>query len=160
MKFRYIYYIFVSICLSCSCLAQDFLKGQGEFKIEIDYARFYGDSEQTYLEIYYGIRENILSYREDSGNWTGTVDMELKVVGDSSVVARKNWRIPHTLENLKRLESPQTMVGFQSLGLPAGRYRGRHTRSSGPGRRLTWARGSPPIALWRLRRRRSAPPPR
>ena len=98
------------------------VKGRGIFQFGIDVARFYGDSTQNYVEVYYGVRENILTYRADSGRFIGGANMRLEVRRDTAIVARKEWTVPHSMADTGRLGMGQQMVGLVAVALPAGVY--------------------------------------
>ncbi len=102
--------------------ADDLIRGRGSYQLEIDVARFYGDSVQTYIELYYGIRENIMTYRPDSGHFSSSTYLKWTIRTDSSKVAEKDWVVPHTIDDTSAISRSQTLVGIQSVGLPPGRY--------------------------------------
>jgi len=104
------------------CLPAQTLKGRGPFQFGIDVGRFYGDSTQNYVEVYYGVRENILTYRADSGRFIGGANMKLQVRRDSVIVSTKEWAVPHSITDTGRLAAGQQMVGLEAVALPAGDY--------------------------------------
>ena len=98
------------------------VKGKGLFQLDVDAARFYGDSTKTYVEIYYDILENILTYKADSGRFLGAVNMKLELRNDTSVVSKKEWTVPHMIADTSRLIAGQKLVGIEGLALPRGNY--------------------------------------
>ncbi len=95
---------------------------KGSLEISMDVARFYGDTSQVYVEIYYGIRENSITYAIDSGRYTGAVNMEMLVRSDTVVVAKKEWTVPHILTDTAKMKAGQQLMGIESVGLPPGNY--------------------------------------
>src|ERR1044071_1572358 len=85
--------------LSNSLLCQDLIKGWGTFQLECDVARFYGDTNHVFLELYYGIRENALSYKRQSGQLVGAADVRYILRNDTGVVATKKWTVPHSVDD-------------------------------------------------------------
>jgi GWxTD domain-containing protein len=98
------------------------LNGRGEFKVDMDIACFFGDTVQSYVEMYYGFRENMLTYRHDSTAFTGAGLFLWEVKNDSIIVTRKRWSVPHTIDAAERLQKSQTLLGIESIGLPPGTY--------------------------------------
>ncbi|MBI3765705.1 MAG: GWxTD domain-containing protein [Ignavibacteriales bacterium] len=101
---------------------QEIVNGKGPFQLEVDVARFYGDSAMSYIEMYYGIRENMLSYKHDSSRYVGAANMKWIIRNDSAVVAHKEWTVPHIVDDSLRFATTQTMMGLESVGLPVGEY--------------------------------------
>jgi GWxTD domain-containing protein len=102
--------------------AQGIIPGRGSFQLDVDVARFYGDSTQTYVEFYYDILENILAYKPDSGRFLGAVKMKLEIRKDSVSVEKKEWTVPHSIADTSRLIAGQKLVGIEAFGLPSGNY--------------------------------------
>ncbi len=98
------------------------VKGKGVFQIDVDVATFSGNETQNYIEIYYGVRESILSYKVDSSRFVGAANLKIEVRNDTAVVAKKEWTVPHIIEDTSRLGKGQTMMGLETFGLPVGRY--------------------------------------
>ncbi|MBI3363475.1 MAG: GWxTD domain-containing protein [Ignavibacteriae bacterium] len=118
-RFALCFFILLWIPLT---LPAQILKGKGVFQFGVDLARFYGDSTQNYIEMYYGIRENILTYKPDSAGLTGAANMKLEVRRETVVVAKKEWTVPHVVTDTSRLAMGQQMVGIEAVALPAGDY--------------------------------------
>jgi GWxTD domain-containing protein len=114
-------FLSLMICLP-TCDAQTAVGGKGSFEIAMDVSRFYGDSSQSYVEIYYGIREKSLSYTLDSGRFTGAANVTMEIRNDSTVVAKKEWTVPHILADTGKLNNGQQLMGIESVGLPPGKY--------------------------------------
>jgi GWxTD domain-containing protein len=115
--------ILALFALAATCAAQRTLPGRGQFRLEMDFARFSAEESQTYLEVYYGIPEPSLAFREDSGRYRGGVHMMLEVRSDTASVARKEWLVPHVLGDTAQLERGQSLMGIVSVALPRGEYR-------------------------------------
>ncbi|MBI4809904.1 MAG: hypothetical protein HY800_00325 [Ignavibacteriales bacterium] len=108
--------------ISTSVFAQDVIKGKNDFKVDLDIARFYGDSTESFIELYYGFSEGSLTYQEDSGQYKGEIFFKLEIRDSTRMVANKEWIVPHIITQPEKLSAPQTLVGLQSLGLPFGEY--------------------------------------
>src|SRR5207249_10136959 len=70
----------------------------------------------------YGIRENMMTYRNDSGKFSSSAHLKWVIRNDSTVVSQKEWTVPHSLEDTSGMTRSQTLVGIESIGLPAGTY--------------------------------------
>ncbi|MBI5475417.1 MAG: GWxTD domain-containing protein [Ignavibacteriales bacterium] len=102
--------------------AQESSYQSGEpFKVTVDYARFYGDSLQTYIELYYGFSESMLKYIPDSGGLKGQLNFKLDVKKGANTAYSKEWIVPHLIPTGTEITS-QSLVGLQSFGLPEGEY--------------------------------------
>jgi GWxTD domain-containing protein len=120
---RFIGMLVIFLCVIVSCVdAQTIMKPTGQFHIEVDVARFYGDSSQLYVEVYYDIHENNLTYKPDGDRYLGAANLQMVVRKDTHVVTKKEWTVPHLLQDTARLASGQRMVGLESIGLPEGDY--------------------------------------
>ncbi len=114
--------LFTLLAFSTCASSQETIKGKGAFQVDVDVARFYGDSAQTYVEFYYDILENILAYRPDSGRFAGAAGIRLQIFRDSVSVAKKEWTVPHAIADTSRLIAGQKLVGLQAFALPPGNY--------------------------------------
>jgi len=95
---------------------------RGPYQVDADYGRFYGDSDRVYVEIYYGLRENMLSYHTDGDKLSAAAHMEAIVKSDTGTVAHKEWLVPYTVDDTSKLSTSQTLMGIQSMGLVPGNY--------------------------------------
>lgn len=102
--------------------SQTTLSGKGRFQLDFDAARFFGDEERNFVELYYGIAEPSLSYTYDAGRFSGTVHMRYEVWRDTVLITKKAWLIPHTLNDTMQLARNQVMTGRESVALPPGDY--------------------------------------
>lgn len=114
--------ILFTLLSAVSLRSQVAVEGKGFFQIDVDICKFYGDERQVYIEIYYGIHENALSYVRDSSGLHGAVTMKLMVRSDTAVAAQKEWLVPHTIADSGVLERSQVMTGLESVGLTEGEY--------------------------------------
>lgn len=102
--------------------AQDTVASRTKFELQVDACRFVGNDTLNYVELYYGIRENSLSYIREEGNLRGGILMRYEVRRDSAIIDRKEWVIPHVLDDTLRLAKNQVMTGMKTFGLPSGDY--------------------------------------
>jgi GWxTD domain-containing protein len=119
-----LYYLVISLCFLAwiPVRTQEVISGKGAFQLNVDVARFYGDSTKTYVEFYYDLLENILTYKLDSGRYLGRVNMKLEVRRDSVGVALKEWTVPHAVVDTSRLIKGQKLVGLEALAFVPGTY--------------------------------------
>jgi secondary thiamine-phosphate synthase enzyme len=102
--------------------AQTVLQWRGDF-IDVDYARYFGDEKQVYLEVYYGIHENSITYHSTPTGFSGSVKMRLVVRSESTASAADDeWLVPHEIPDSSRMTSTQILTGLKSVGLPQGSY--------------------------------------
>ncbi len=113
-----------TLIVTFSLPAQTLLRGKGNFFLDVDYSRFFGDERQVYVEVYYGIHENSLSYVPGGNGYTGGVKMHLVVTStlNAGSVADKEWLVPHEIADSAKMLSPQILTGFESVALPEGTY--------------------------------------
>ncbi len=107
---------------ACGLSAQAVVPGKGSFQVDYDYASFAGDSVQVWFELYYGVHENMVSYRATAAGLSGSVDFRWVIRKDSQTVASREWTVPHTVADTPALAKGQTLVGLQSVALPPGLY--------------------------------------
>ncbi len=100
----------------------DLYQGSGQFQVDVDYGRFYGDSSRVFVEFYYGIHRNMLTFRRDSVGFHAGANITWLVKKDTAVVSRRAWTVPCALEDSTSLAVPQTLVGLESAGVPPGEY--------------------------------------
>ena len=114
--------LLVSLVCVCFTSAGEKVASHVPFQIQFDLARFYGDEHQVYVEMYYGIPENILTYNVDSGRISGAMNMKYVIRNDSSIVSTKEWLVPHSIDDSMRLHRSQVMTGLETIGLSPGNY--------------------------------------
>lgn len=97
--------------------------GKGAFQLDIDMSKYLGSDSLVYLELYYGIREHILTYKPDSTGYFGGVTMRMTVLQDSVVLINKHWSVPHSITDTNALSTGKSLVGMESTYLKPGSYR-------------------------------------
>ncbi len=107
---------------SLSSISQELLTGKGNFNLDFDVARFYGDTQHVFVELYYSMAEHALTYKLESGRYTGTLNMKYIVRTDSGIVASKQWLVPHMLDDSLQLGKNRVLTGLESVALPPGTY--------------------------------------
>jgi GWxTD domain-containing protein len=115
--------LFLAIGGISAVRSQEIVPGRGTFQVDYDYASFAGDSVQAYFELYYGIHENMVSYRHAAGGLSGSVDFRWVIRNDSVQLASREWTVPHSVNDTSDLLHGQSLVGLQSVGLPPGHYK-------------------------------------
>ena len=89
----------------------------------VDFARFRGDSSNTYVELYYSFSQRSLTYREDSTGFHAGVDLTLLVRRGDSVVYADRWLVPHLRKSFEESADEMNLVAISALQLPEGQYR-------------------------------------
>lgn len=122
MKNKYLL-ILIVLLLLCNCLfGQDIINPKNDLRIDVDFARFYSDSSQVFLEMYYSFSEGMLTYQLDSGLYGGIINFEWTIYNDSQIVANKTWTVPHSLNPANQIPTAQSLIGMQTIGLTIGDY--------------------------------------
>ncbi|MBI5215890.1 MAG: GWxTD domain-containing protein [Ignavibacteriae bacterium] len=114
--------VLIALIFGCVAQSQTIIPAKSDFRIEIDWARFQGDSTQAYIELYYGIRERALSYKADGGRFVAGARFSYTIMNEQTTVASREWTVPNIIDDTTRLETGQTLVGIETFGLPAGSY--------------------------------------
>lgn len=114
--------LIVLLLFSGKLFTQDIIYPKNDLRIDIDYARFYGDSSQVFLEMYYSFSEGMLTYHLDSEQYGGKIIFEWTIKDDTRIVANKTWTVPYALKSADQLPTAQSLVGMQAIGLPQGDY--------------------------------------
>ncbi|MFA5833376.1 MAG: GWxTD domain-containing protein [Bacteroidota bacterium] len=107
--------------LACSLYAQQ----RPEFKLQYDIARFRGDDEHVYVEVYYGFDVSLLTYVRK------TTDLQSEVIAsvifkrsaDDSIVARQAWRVPFSVTDTTMLQNSRMYNDIFGFYLPPDVYR-------------------------------------
>jgi GWxTD domain-containing protein len=122
MKTLLVVSLLVTYGLRAQTSADGAVGGEGRFEVQFDVSRFQGDSVRAFVELYYGFRESSLTYKLDSGSYAAAAIMRYIIRSDSSVVAAREWRVPHLLQDASQLSRRQIMTGLESVSLPEGGY--------------------------------------
>ncbi|MDI6765685.1 MAG: GWxTD domain-containing protein [Bacteroidota bacterium] len=122
MDKKYILISIVLLLLYNNLFAQDFIYPKNDLRTDVDYARFYSDSSQVFLEMYYSFSEGMLTYQLDSGQYGGKIIFEWIIQNGSRIAANKTWTVTHALNPTNQLSTAQLLVGMQTIGLPQGDY--------------------------------------
>lgn len=90
-------------------------------KIMVDYSRFYGDSAQTFVELYYGFSESMMTYQNDTAGRRGQINFKMEIKRAGTVEYQKEWIVPHLVPGTAQISS-QSLVGLQSFAILPGEY--------------------------------------
>ncbi len=109
--------MFLKCILFCSFIGMLAAQQRPDFKVQYDIARFRGDSEHMYIEIYYGFDVSLLKYVSKNKEMQSEViaSVTFKRSQDDSIVARQAWRIPFSVPDTSMLENSRTyndLFGF------------------------------------------------
>jgi len=93
------------------------------FRVSSDVARFRGDNGQAYVEVYYSIPQQSLTYVGDSAGVRAELDMAILIArGDSTLVADR-WLVPHRVSAEAPPARGMNLVGVYKAMLPPGEHR-------------------------------------
>ncbi len=91
-------------------------------KISADYARFRGEENTLYVEIYYSIPSRSLTYVPDNGAMKGEADVTLLVTKGDSIVRADRWLVPSSISDTAKMMRAMNLVGLTATMLPEGVY--------------------------------------
>lgn len=94
----------------------------GPLRIDFDHARFVGNDSVVYVEVYYAIPENRITYKQTNGRILGGVNMDIQVAKGDDRVAEKSWTVPHELADTTQLALGRNLAGVTAFGLTPGEY--------------------------------------
>jgi GWxTD domain-containing protein len=98
------------------------LQGIERFMIDVDYGRFFGNDTLTYVEVYYAIAENTITYRQSGDKFVGGVNMHAVVKKGEMVVHQQEWTAPHAVDDTSHIHAGNNIVGLASFALADGKY--------------------------------------
>lgn len=96
--------------------------GHGRFRIDVDYARFFGDDTLVYVEFYYSVPEAHITYRVSEQGFVGGINVFARVRRGAELVAEKGWTVPHTVKDSGELAFGRNLVGLTHFALKPGEY--------------------------------------
>ena len=108
-------------CFSQVSATQE-IGGWGKFRVDVDYARFKGNDSVSYVEIYYAVPENALTYKAMHDGFRGGSNMDLIVRRGKDSVAFSNWTMPNSMQDTSSLHLGRNVIGFTSVVLQPGTY--------------------------------------
>lgn len=103
-------------------LSAQALQGGDRFTIDVDYGRFLGNDSLTYVEMYYSVAENTISYQGSEDKFVGGMNIHAIVKQKGAVVSQQEWTAPHVVSDTSRIVAGTNIVGVTSFALPEGVY--------------------------------------
>jgi GWxTD domain-containing protein len=91
-------------------------------QIYVDFARYRGDENSLYVEVYYSIPQRCVTYRADSAGLGALIDITLLVTRKDSLVYGDRWLVPHRMSDSTEVHSAMNLVGVTGLSLTEGDY--------------------------------------
>jgi len=79
-----LFLLFMLITFSGANLFAQSLSPMGEFKLNVDYARFHHDDQSGYLEVYYGLYPFLLSYQWADGKYQAGVQLRTRFMNQKT----------------------------------------------------------------------------
>lgn len=100
------------------------MSAQPQLVLSIDYARYRGDSVNTYLEIYYSFSDRGLQFQKTDEGFKTSVIITAQILNSQkdSVILQKRWRVPRTVADTAGSISGQGLVGVVAMVVPKGEY--------------------------------------
>lgn len=94
-------------------------------RLNYDLARFRGDNEHLYVEVYYSFDVSALKFIKESDAYRGETVMSVsfKRSSDDSIVARQAWRIPFSVADTTMLTGSRSYVDVFGFMLKPDIYR-------------------------------------
>jgi GWxTD domain-containing protein len=90
--------------------------------VDFDYARFVGNDSLVYVEVYYSIPENRITYKHSNGRILGGVNMDVWVTRGSERVVDRSWTVPHQVADTAQLALGRNLAGVTAFGVTPGDY--------------------------------------
>jgi GWxTD domain-containing protein len=112
------------LCALVQIQSQNLPKMQ-PMRISLDFARFRGDSGKIFVELYYAIPQQSLTYIQDSSGVHGGADITLVVTRPDGSQLADRWLVPHKLQSPSENTQGMNLVGFYPLMLGEGEHRVR-----------------------------------
>lgn len=91
-----------------------------KFRFFVDYARFRGDDEHTYIELYFSFPQRVLTYKLTNGEFEAGVDLTVLVSRKDSIVYADRSLVPHKATDTTR--GAMNLISIKKLMLPQGEY--------------------------------------
>jgi GWxTD domain-containing protein len=112
------------LCILTQGMAQTVAPSQ-PMRIAVDVARFRGDSGKVYVELYYAVPQQALTYTQDSAGYRAGADVTLILTRPDSTVLADRWLVPHRRTSQPEPGEGMNLVGLYPLMLGGGEYRVR-----------------------------------
>lgn len=90
-------------------------------RISVDFARFRGDDNNVYVEVYYSVAQRMLSYTTDTAGYKAGVELLMSISAKDSIVLADRLLMPHTTKDT--ITSALNLVSLTNMMLPEGEYR-------------------------------------
>lgn len=116
------YFLAVSLFLAIPLFAQ---QSAAQLRLNYDIARFRGDAENLYVEVYYSFDVTSLKYIQDKEAYRSETVMSVmfKRSSDDSIMARQAWRIPFSVTDTSMLTNSRSYVDVFGFMLKPDVYR-------------------------------------
>ncbi|MDP1676025.1 MAG: GWxTD domain-containing protein [Bacteroidota bacterium] len=117
--------VFMKFGLALFIVSSLFSQQQNDFKLQYDIARFRGDDEHLYVEVYYAFDVSLLKYvlKNSELQSESIVSVTFKRSSDDSTVARQAWRIPFSVSDTMMLKSSRSYSDIFGFYLKPDIYR-------------------------------------
>lgn len=90
--------------------------------LTMDFCRFRGDENETYLEIYIDLPRDEVTLSQDSMGWYGALNFNGQIRQNRKSIASDHWQIDFMDDNKPEVSSTQRVIDARIYQLPAGFY--------------------------------------
>jgi GWxTD domain-containing protein len=122
MKIRILILSFTAILLFVLMLSAQEFPAKGNLRLDIDFARFYGDDNSVFLEAYYSFRSDEVIHKFSNQKYVGGINIFMELSRADKVVEKREWTIPSVLTDTSNISMGKTLVGVKSFLLNPGEY--------------------------------------
>lgn len=107
------------------CVSLGIAQNQSPLNLNIDLAKYRGDSTHLYFEVYYSFDVSGLSYSKEDSTYKSEALMNVwfKKSSNDSIVARQIWRIPFSVLDTSLLSTSRNYVDVYGFMLEPDIYR-------------------------------------
>ncbi|MFH2003583.1 MAG: GWxTD domain-containing protein [Bacteroidota bacterium] len=120
MKLRFIFSI--SIVMICTAYSTDVIPAKNDVQLDIDYARFFGNDDSIFLEVYYSFRTNSISHKSELDKFVGALNITMDLIKAGVSLEKKEWTVPSVITDTNEISSGKTLVGVKTFFLNPGDY--------------------------------------
>ena len=119
-----LFLLFMLITFSGANLFAQSLSPMGEFKLNMDYARFRHDDQSGYLEVYYGLYPFLLTYQWSDGKYQAGVRLRTRLIDPKTqaYVVNEQAFLPIAITDTSGTDFKYPFVSQSGYAVPFGDY--------------------------------------
>ncbi len=119
---RLILNFLMSAIMVFTASSADVIDQKNNVRLDVDYARFFGNDDSVFIEVYYSFRTNAISYKYESDKFVGALNISMQIMRSGISVDRKEWEVQSILTDTNEIGSGKTLVGMKAFLLKTGDY--------------------------------------